>query len=161
MAAKFLCVGGGGVGVGVEVWCLCPDGCPLFFVKDTGWECWPLPLAHPHFPLGAESLEDCGDHQVLEGRGPGSGHVCELALTKPLWVWEHGGHSYVTLSSFLIGHPSPQAIFFFLLDPMQMVVSHLVVAEDPTQDPWKRNRCSEPLSHLSSPTQVTSSQGEC
>lgn len=112
-----VCVGGG-VGVGVEVWCLCLDGCPLFFVKDTGWECWPLPLAHPHFPLGAESLEDCGDHQVLEGRGPGSGHVRELALTKPLWVWEHGGHSYVTLSSFLIGHPSPQAIFFFLLDPM-------------------------------------------
>lgn len=76
-------------------------------VKDTVWECWPLPLAYPHFPLDVE-LEDCGDHQVLEGRGPGSGHVRELALTNPLWVCEHGSHFHMTLSSFLIDHTRPQ-----------------------------------------------------
>jgi hypothetical protein len=32
-----------------------------------------------------------------------------------------------------------------------MVVSHLVVAEDRTQDLWKSNQCSQLLSHLSSP----------
>lgn len=55
-------------------------------MKDTVWECWPLPLAHPHFPLAIESLEDHCDHQVLESRGPGSGHVRELALMKPLYL---------------------------------------------------------------------------
>lgn len=77
-------------------------------MKDTVWECWPLPLAHPHFPLAVESLEDHCDHQVLESRGPGSGQVRELALMKPLWVWEHGGHFYMTLSRFLVDRPSPQ-----------------------------------------------------
>lgn len=89
------------------------SGCLLlrwtpWLLKDTALGCMSLSPEHLPTPLGSESLEDCGDHQVLEGRGPDSGHVHELSLTKRLWVWERGGHFSLTLGSFLIAHPSPQ-----------------------------------------------------
>lgn len=98
------CVGGGGCGGMVSVTQMDDLTCEGHSVGVL------TPLsrarAQPHFPLGVESLGDCGDHHVLEGRGPGSGHAHELALTKPLWVWEHGGHSHVTLSSSSLATPA-------------------------------------------------------
>ena len=38
--------------------------------------------------------------------------------------------------------------------PLQMVMSHPVVAGNWTQDIWKSSQCSQPLSHLSSPLQA-------
>jgi len=38
--------------------------------------------------------------------------------------------------------------------PLQMVVSHHVVAGNWTQDLWKSSQCSQPLSHLSSPLNI-------
>ena len=38
--------------------------------------------------------------------------------------------------------------------PLQMVVSHHVVAGNWTQDLWKSSQCSYPLSHLSNPPEI-------
>lgn len=74
-------------------------------------QCWNVDPSPDHLPTltshWAQSFEDCGDHQVLEGRDPGSGHVVMACFNGPCVGLGHGGHFHLALGSFHIAHPSP------------------------------------------------------